>query len=62
MYIYIEGREPVYRKSKSLAEMGVNDGDTLIVSTEMRLPFEEYSDSEEGNIPFNGNGNQLFPP
>ena len=62
MYIYIEGREPVYRKSKSLAEMGVNDGDTLIVTTEMRLPIEEYSDSEDGGVPLNCNGNQLFPP
>jgi hypothetical protein len=56
MYIYIEGKQPVYRKSKSLAEMGVNDGDTLIVTNEMRLPIEEYSDdSEEGNTPVNGN-------
>ncbi len=39
MYIYIEGKEPVSRKSKSLAEMGVNDGDNLIVTTEMKLPF-----------------------
>lgn len=45
MYIYIEGKEPVSRKSKSLAEMGVNDGDNLIVTTEMKLPFDEISDS-----------------
>ena len=37
MYIYIEGKEPVARKSKSLAEMGVKDGDNLIVTTEMTL-------------------------
>ena len=50
MYIYIEGKEPVSRKSKSLAEMGVNDGDNLIVTTEMKLPFDEISDSaDEGN-------------
>ena len=41
MYIYIEGKEPVARKSKSLAEMGVKDGDNLIVTTEMKLPFDE---------------------
>jgi hypothetical protein len=47
MYIYIEGKEPVARKSKSLAEMGVKDGDNLIVTTEMKLPFDEISDDEE---------------
>ena len=47
MYIYIEGKEPVARKSKSLAEMGVRDGDNLIVTTEMKLPFNVYSDEEE---------------
>ena len=47
MYIYIEGKEPVSRKSKSLAEMGVNDGDNLIVTTEMKLPFDEISDSAD---------------
>jgi len=47
MYIYIEGKEPVARKSKSLAEMGVKDGDNLIVTTEMKLPFDEYSDDED---------------
>lgn len=47
MYIYIEGKEPVARKSKSLAEMGVKDGDTLIVTTEMKLPLQEYSDDED---------------
>lgn len=56
MYIYIEGREPVARKSKSLFEMGVKDGDNLIVSTEMKLPFDEFSDSDNGD--FNG----CFPP
>lgn len=51
MYIYIEGKEPVARKSKSLAEMGVKDGDNLIVTTEMKLPFNEESDepSMEGH-------------
>jgi hypothetical protein len=47
MYIYIEGKEPVARKSKSLAEMGVKDGDTLIVTTEMKLPLQEYSDDDD---------------
>ena len=47
MYIYIEGKEPVARKSKSLAEMGVKDGDTLIVTTEMKLPFNEISDEDD---------------
>ena len=47
MYIYIEGKEPVARKSKSLAEMGVKDGDNLIVTTEMKLPFDEFSDDED---------------
>jgi len=47
MYIYIEGKEPVARKSKSLAEMGVKDGDNLIVTTEMKLPFDEYSDDDD---------------
>lgn len=49
MYIYIEGKEPVARKSKSLAEMGVQDGDNLIVSTEMKLPIEVYSSDEDTN-------------
>jgi uncharacterized ubiquitin-like protein YukD len=49
MYIYIEGKEPVARKSKSLAEMGVKDGDNLIVTTEMKLPFDEYSDDEDND-------------
>jgi uncharacterized ubiquitin-like protein YukD len=47
MYIYIEGKEPVARKSKSLAEMGVKDGDNLIVTTEMKLPFDELSDEDD---------------
>lgn len=47
MYIYIEGKEPVARKSKSLAEMGVKDGDNLIVTTEMKLPFDEFSEDED---------------
>lgn len=47
MYIYIEGKEPVARKSKSLAEMGVKDQDNLIVTTEMKLPLHEYSDDDE---------------
>lgn len=48
MFIYIEGKKPVSRKSKSLSEMGVNDGDTLIVTTEMKLPFNDLSDEEDG--------------
>jgi len=47
MYIYIEGKEPVARKSKSLAEMVVKDGDHLIVTTEMKLPFDEFSEDED---------------
>ena len=50
MYIYIEGKEPVARKSKSLAEMGVKDGDNLIVTTEMKLPFDVYSDEEDDQV------------
>ena len=57
MYIYIEGKEPVARKSKSLAEMGVKDGDTLIVTTEMKLPFDEMSEDED----LDGQGGALFP-
>ena len=55
MYIYIEGKEPVARKSKSLAEMGVRDGDNLIVTTEMKLPFNVYSEEEDDN------NTNLFP-
>jgi hypothetical protein len=51
MYIYIEGKEPVARKSKSLAEMGVKDGDNLIVTTEMKLPLHEYSDDDDLDDP-----------
>ena len=47
MYIYIEGKEPVARKSKSLAEMGVKDGDNLIVTTEMKLPYNVYDDDSD---------------
>ena len=47
MYIYIEGKEPVARKSKSLAEMGVKDGDNLIVTTEMKLPFDMCCSEDE---------------
>ena len=47
MYIYIEGKEPVARKSKSLAEMGVKDGDNLIVTTEMKLPYNVYSEDDD---------------
>jgi hypothetical protein len=57
MYIYIEGKEPVARKSKSLAEMGVKDGDNLIVTTEMKLPFDEFSDDDE----LDGAPGGLFP-
>jgi len=49
MYIYIEGKEPVARKSKSLAEMGVKDGDNLIVTTEMKLPFDEFSEDDDND-------------
>lgn len=55
MYIYIEGKEPVARKSKSLAEMGVKNNDNLIVTTEMRLPVTVYSSDDTNN-----DGNQLF--
>lgn len=60
MYIYIEGKEPVSRKSKSLAEMGVNDGDNLIVTTEMKLPFDEISDSDN-DVPNFEIGGTMFP-
>ena len=49
-YIYIEGKEPVARKSKSLAEMGVKDGDNLIVTTEMKMPFDVFSDEEDDGV------------
>ena len=52
MYIYIDGKVPVARKSKSLAEMGVKDGDNLIVTTEMKLPLDGYSEDDE---PFDDN-------
>ncbi len=58
MYIYIEGKEPVARKSKSLAEMGIKDGDTLVVTTEMKLPFHEVSDDEDQ---FDEMGNMIPP-
>jgi hypothetical protein len=51
MYIYIEGKEPVARKSKSLAEMGVKDGDNLIVTTEMKLPLHEFSEDDDIDDP-----------
>ncbi len=52
MFIYIEGKQPVARKSKSLAEMGVKDGDNLIVTTEMKLPLDQYSDDDDiGDMP-----------
>jgi len=59
MYIYIDGKVPVARKSKSLAEMGVKDGDNLIVTTEMKLPLDGYSDDDE---PFDDNPQGSFPP
>jgi len=59
MYIYIDGKVPVARKSKSLAEMGVKDGDNLIVTTEMKLPLDGYSDDDE---PFEENQSGLFAP
>ena len=51
MFIYIEGKQPVHRKSKSLAEMGVNDGDNLICTTEMKLPLhDDASETEDGSM------------
>jgi uncharacterized ubiquitin-like protein YukD len=48
MFIYIDGKHPVHRKSKSLQEMGVKDGDNLICTTEMRLPLhDDQSDDED---------------
>jgi len=47
MFIYVDGKQPVARKSKSLAEMGVKDGDNLIVTTEMKLPLDQYSDEDD---------------
>ena len=61
MYIYIEGKEPVARKSKSLAEMGVKDGDNLIVTTEMKLPFDALSDDPEDPFANDGQGGLMFP-
>jgi hypothetical protein len=61
MYIYIEGKEPVARKSKSLAEMGVKDGDNLIVTTEMKLPFDALSDDPD-EPPFASEGQGLMFP
>ena len=62
MYIYIEGKEPVARKSKSLAEMGVKDGDNLIVTTEMKLPYNVYSEDEPDDNPIGGPiMNPMFP-
>lgn len=61
MYIYIEGKEPVARKSKSLAEMGVKDGDNLIVTTEMKLPFDALSDDPEDPFVNDGQGGLMFP-
>lgn len=61
MYIYIEGKEPVARKSKSLAEMGVKDNDNLIVTTEMKLPFDALSDDPEDPFANDGQGGLMFP-
>lgn len=61
MYIYIEGKEPVSRKSKSLAEMGVKDGDSLIVTTEMKLPFDELSESDDNGYEIGANTGTMFP-
>jgi hypothetical protein len=30
--------------------MGVKDGDNLIVTTEMKLPFDVYSDEEDDQV------------
>lgn len=66
MFIYIEGKKPVSRKSKSLSEMGVNDGDKLIVTTEMKLPFNDLSEEDDGNdvnrFPSQGNMPELGGP
>ena len=57
MFIYIEGKEPVSRKSKNLMEMGVKDMDNLVVTTEMKIPLDNLSeDSEPGAIM------NAFPP
>lgn len=34
--------------------MGVKDGDHLIVTTEMKLPFDEISEEEDPLNDFNG--------
>jgi hypothetical protein len=38
MLIYIEGKEQVSKKSKNLMEMGVKNGDNLVVTTQMKIP------------------------
>ena len=54
MYIYISGKEPVCRKSKNLLEMGVKDGDELVVTTEMKLPLDQLSDDSDENNGYGG--------
>jgi len=36
--------------------MGVKDGDHLIVTTEMKLPFDEISEDPDDPIPMLGDG------
>ena len=40
--------------------MGVNDGDNLIVTTEMKLPFDEISDSDNEAAGYEVGGT-MFP-
>ena len=54
MYIYIAGKEPVSRKSKNLMEMGVKDGDELVVTTEMKLPLDYLSEDSDENVGYGG--------
>ena len=57
MFIYIEGKEPVSRKSKNLMEMGVKDMDNLVVTTEMKIPLDDLSEDSEPGANMNA-----FPP
>ena len=41
--------------------MGVKDNDNLIVTTEMKLPFDEFSDEEDPFID-PANPANMFPP
>ena len=57
MFIYIEGKEPVSRKSKNLMEMGVKDGDNLVVTTEMKIPLDDLSEDSDPALV-----SHAFPP